>query len=141
MSLYHFTGVEIHEDVIQHCQESIKNWKNARAKSACGKRQAGSMTSNPEKFCPPHIEILHGNGLNISSTSGESVVGFDRIYIGASVDSIDVMELKQLLSPGGILVGPGKNMSLIYSYKIKYLPSNANCIIEKLVFFQLMMSL
>ena len=40
-------------------------------------------------------------------TKGESVVGFDRIYIGASVDKEDLANITKLLSPGGVLVGPG----------------------------------
>jgi len=53
------------------------------------------------------IQIIKGNGLNILQTKGESIVGFDRIYIGAAVDKEDLANITKLLSPGGILVGPG----------------------------------
>ena len=53
------------------------------------------------------IQIVKGNGLSILKTRGESVVGFDRIYIGAAVDKEDLDAIIKLLSPGGVLVGPG----------------------------------
>ena len=56
----------------------------------------------------PHIEMVHGNALHVSKTHGESVVGFDRIYIGASVERSQLQNLTFMLRPGGILVGPGK---------------------------------
>lgn len=60
----------------------------------------------------PDIQIIKGNGLNILKTKGESVVGFDRIYIGAAVDKEDLAKITKLLSPGGILVGPGMHAEL-----------------------------
>ena len=66
------------------------------------------MTIVEGKSTIPHIEIINGNGLQISSTTGETVVGFDRIYIGAAVENVDLPQIKKLLSPGGILVGPGE---------------------------------
>jgi protein-L-isoaspartate O-methyltransferase len=85
-------GVEIHADVAQHCKESIARWKehNAPARAI------------------HHIDIIHGNALQIAADEGEASLGFDRIYIGAAVDSIVLSRLKKLLKPGGILVGPGK---------------------------------
>ena len=56
----------------------------------------------------PDIEWVHGNALNINPNKGEAIVGFDRIYIGASVDKEHLPKLTCLLRPGGILVGPGK---------------------------------
>lgn len=56
----------------------------------------------------PNIHIIRGNGLNILNSEGESVVGYDRIYIGAAVDRTELTNITKLLSPGGILVGPGK---------------------------------
>ncbi len=56
----------------------------------------------------PNIHIIKGNGLNILNSEGESVVGYDRIYIGAAVDRTELTNITKLLSPGGILVGPGK---------------------------------
>ena len=53
-----------------------------------------------------HIIVVKGNGLNITKTRGEGVVGFDRIYIGAAVDRDDLESITKLLTPGGILVGP-----------------------------------
>ena len=37
-----------------------------------------------------YIIVIKGNGLNITKTRGEGVVGFDRIYIGAAVDRDDL---------------------------------------------------
>ncbi|KAL7461521.1 hypothetical protein ACHAXS_001939 [Conticribra weissflogii] len=52
------------------------------------------------------IKIIKGNGLNIIESKGESVAGFDRIYIGAAVDKQALANITKLLSPGGVLVGP-----------------------------------
>jgi len=99
-------GVEIQEDVLQHCRTSVSKWTSAR-RTSCGKRRAGSMTSNLEiGFAYPPIDIIHGNGLEISSKLGESVTGFDRIYIGAAIEKANLPKIKSLLSQGGILVGP-----------------------------------
>lgn len=67
----------------------MERWKNSVAKKV------------------PEIEWIHGNALNINSKKGEALVGFDRIYVGASVEKEDVPKLTRLLRPGGILVGPG----------------------------------
>jgi protein-L-isoaspartate O-methyltransferase len=85
-------GVEIHADVAQHCKESIARWKEHHA---------------PARAIH-HIDIIHGNALHIAADEGEASLGFDRIYIGAAVDGIVLSRLKNLLKPGGILVGPGK---------------------------------
>jgi len=99
-------GVEILEDVVQHSRASISKWRSTK-RTSCGKRRAGSMTSNLEidSVYPP-IDIIHGNGLEISSKLGESVTGFDRIYIGAAIEKAHLPKIKSLLSRGGILVGP-----------------------------------
>ena len=86
------TGVEIQEDVVQHCKESIARWKQ----------------SYPPARAINHFEIIHGNALNIATNKGEALLGFDRIYIGAAVDGSVLPRLKKLLKPGGILVGPGE---------------------------------
>jgi len=86
----HFS-VEIHSDVLQHSIESMQRWKD---------------DSNTDESKVPHIEWIHGNALNIDPLRGESVVGFDRIYVGASVTKGDLSNLTSLLRPGGILVGP-----------------------------------
>jgi len=99
-------GVEIHEDVVNHCQESVTKWRCAREKRACGKRQSNSDASSTENDAGPHLHFIHGNGLNVSPTTGESVVGFDRIYVGAAVERSDLPKISKLLCPGGILVGP-----------------------------------
>jgi len=102
-------GVDIYEDVVQHCRNSINGWKSAKM-TACGKRRAsGTMAFNSHRDSVssiPPIEIIHGNGLEISSCVGESVVGFDRIYIGASIEKADLPNIKSLLCPGGMIVGP-----------------------------------
>lgn len=83
----HCYGVDIHQEVIQHCNDSINSWKD---------------TVEEE-----HAQLVnfHGNGLNIKNC-GESAFGYDRIYIGAAIDSEDLEGLTNLLAEGGILVAP-----------------------------------
>ena len=80
-------GVEIHSDVIQHCQNAISAWKE----------------SMDEEMTDP--SIFHGNGLEILD-EGETSLGYDRIYVGAEIESEDLDKLKNLLAEGGILVVP-----------------------------------
>merc|ERR1712151_229176 len=86
-------GIEIYPEVVEHCNASINEWK----KSESFKR------NHPDHFA--HLQIVHGNAFHVAN-KGESVVGFDRIYIGASVDKASLPRITKLLSPGGILVGP-----------------------------------
>lgn len=89
-SLFLLSGIEIHLDVVNHSKNAIDAWKQASTRDS------------------PQIHIIHGNGLEIDPTCGESVIGFDRIYVGASVERRHLSKLTKLLRPGGILVGPGK---------------------------------
>ena len=89
-------GIEIHRDVIVHCQNALKAWS--------AKKFQGPDTKTPKRS---HPQIIHGNGLFISSQNGEAMVGFDRIYIGAATERDDLARMSKLLSPGGILVAPG----------------------------------
>ena len=59
---------------------------------------------------PPNIEIYRGNALNLNLEKGECGLGFDRIYIGAAIEKSHLPRFKQLLKPGGVLVGPGKHL-------------------------------
>lgn len=93
-------GVELHDDVIEHCKLSIAKWKTNTVEVKNGISTFHFMDNTAD------IQIIKGNGLNILQTKGESVVGFDRIYIGAAVDKEDLANITKLLSPGGILVGP-----------------------------------
>ena len=95
-------GVELHDDVIEHCKASIARWKAHSVKA-----QDDTSTFHFSDGTAADIQIIKGNGLNILKTKGEGVVGFDRIYIGAAVDKENLKEITKLLSPGGILVGPG----------------------------------
>jgi len=103
-------GVEVHEDVVEHSRASIEKWKNVREKQITGGKRLSPTSAQAIKRAindaAPHIEIIHGNGLQISASSGESVVGFDRIYIGAAVERENLPKITKLLSPGGVLVGP-----------------------------------
>ena len=65
------------------------------------------MVSNLDTNPDHPIDIIHGNGLEIPSSIGESVTGFDRIYIGAAVESVHLPKIKSLLCQGGILIAPG----------------------------------
>ena len=97
---YH-TGVELHDDVIEHCKASIARWKPNTVEERDGMCVFHFLDDTPD------IKIIKGNGLNISNTRGEGVVGFDRIYVGAAIGKADLVNVTKLLSPGGILVGPG----------------------------------
>lgn len=94
--------MELHEDVIEHCKSSIAKWKTNAVE------EQGDVSKIHFMDTTPSIQIVKGNGLSILKDKGESVVGFDRIYIGAAVSKEDFKKIVQLLSPGGILVGPGE---------------------------------
>jgi len=83
-------GIEIHLDCIEHCKRAIADWK--RECSAALKIQ--------------QIEIIHGNALELDIEVGECALGFDRIYVGASIEVHQLPMFKKILKPGGILVGP-----------------------------------
>eukprot|EP00980_Cylindrotheca_fusiformis_P012388 scaffold3043_cov121-Cylindrotheca_fusiformis.AAC.4 len=82
--------VEIQEDVVEHSKEAIAKWK----------------ANYPPAQAICHMDIIHGNALEIDADRGESVLGFDRIYIGASIGRHELPQFRNLLKPGGILVGP-----------------------------------
>lgn len=96
-------GIEIHRDVIDHCQNALKTWSTKKSQGV--NSTTSSSTANVSARSCPHI--IHGNGLCISTNDGESLVGFDRIYIGAAIERGDLARMSKLLSPGGILVAPG----------------------------------
>ena len=99
-------GVELHDDVILHCKESVVRWKtNTHVTSENDGRYVFHFVEEDDIA---DIQIIKGNGLNISTSQGEGVVGFDRIYVGAAVSRSDLANITSLLSPGGILVGPGE---------------------------------
>lgn len=100
-------GVELCKDAIEHCEASVKRY----------------METNPNVRLP-HMEFIHGNGLNIDDTSGESLVGFDRIYVGASVERDHLRSLASLLRPGGVLVGPGERLKLTKSFNSTFSKHN-----------------
>jgi len=93
-------GVELHDDVIEHCKSSIAKWKTNTVEERNGISVFHFMDNTAD------IQIIKGNGLNILKSKGESIIGFDRIYIGAAVNKEDLANITKLLSPGGILVGP-----------------------------------
>ncbi len=95
-------GVELHDDVIHHCKASIAKWKSNVVE------ENGPISTIHFMDNTADIKIIKGNGLNIIESKGESVAGFDRIYIGAAVDKQALANITKLLSPGGVLVGPGK---------------------------------
>lgn len=98
-------GIEIHRDVIDHCQNALKTWSTKKSQGVNSTTASSSSTANVSARSCPHI--IHGNGLCISTNDGESLVGFDRIYIGAAIERGDLARMSKLLSPGGILVAPG----------------------------------
>lgn len=82
--------MEVHQDVIRHSEAAIAAWKRAY----------------PEGRKIQHIHIIHGNALELQADKGECALGFDRIYIGAAIETENLALFKKLLKPGGILVGP-----------------------------------
>jgi protein-L-isoaspartate O-methyltransferase len=84
-------GVEIYQDVVQHSKQAIDMWKSSLA--------------DPSRI--PPLQVFQGNALYVNPNRGEGSRGFDRIYIGASVERSDLSKLICLLKPGGVLVGPG----------------------------------
>ena len=80
-------GVDIHSDVLNHCQAAISNW----------------VESIDYAVATPIL--YQGNGLELSN-EGECRLGFDRIYVGASISPYDLRNIQGFLSPGGILVAP-----------------------------------
>ena len=78
---------------MNHSKESIETWKKKR-----------NERDNNAPFL--HLDIIHGNIFEISTSEGESLIGFDRIYVGAALSRNQIVKISQLLSPGGILVGP-----------------------------------
>jgi protein-L-isoaspartate O-methyltransferase len=90
-------GVDIFSDVIEHCKQSLNRWQEARQERG----------DNKSCLVQPSMEFVCGNGLDIDSTLGECQFGFDRIYVGASVQRSYLNKLADLLRPGGILVAPG----------------------------------
>ncbi len=83
-------GVEIYDDVLQHCRAAITSWKGTRSLDQISK-----------------FDFYQGNGFEISQDEGESRIGYDRIYVGAQISADDNLnKIRSLLSPGGILVAP-----------------------------------
>lgn len=81
-------GIDIHQEVVEHCNASIARWKSSFR---------GRL---------PYMQMIHGDALNITLNDGEALIGFDRIYIGASVNPNYLSKLRALLKTGGVLVGP-----------------------------------
>lgn len=84
-------GVELQREAFDHCMASVERFKTH------GATDSGLA----------HMEFFCGNGLNIDSSVGESLVGYDRIYVGASLPSGHLPRLASLLRRGGILIAPG----------------------------------
>lgn len=109
----HF-GVDIHEDVLQHCKSSISQWKNPISSTQKHSvdddmmHDGDNTNSDPDKHKHRdfNMTFIHGNGLNIAPHKGESVVGFDRIYVGAALEEEELPKIRNLLGPGGVLVAP-----------------------------------
>jgi protein-L-isoaspartate O-methyltransferase len=83
-------GVEIHQDVIQHCHNSMEKWKQ---------HFKGKL---------PPFNVLHGSAFNVATDKGEALFRFDRIYVGAAIEKHTLSSFTDLLKDGGILVAPGK---------------------------------
>ena len=82
-------AVELNADVIEHAKRAMYVWKRERA----------------HDIVTPEIKFFHGNGFNIKN-QGESRLGYDRIYVGGSIDRFQLPLIENLLAPGGVLVAP-----------------------------------
>jgi protein-L-isoaspartate O-methyltransferase len=82
-------GVELQKEAVDHCGASLERWKS----------------SHDVKL--PHMEFIHGNGLEIDSSTGESAIGYDRIYVGASLGRAQLKKVASLLRAKGVMVAPG----------------------------------
>lgn len=83
--------VDICEDVINHARTTIASWKKHEAANVC-------KTQN--------IELFTANALELNINKGECALGFDRVYIGAAIEKKNLNMFKNMLKPGGVLVGP-----------------------------------
>ena len=93
-------SIDVHRCVVDHCRASIKEWKQA-----CGLEL-------------PLMEVIHGNALQIATDQGEAVTGFDRIYVGASVERRKLPNIVKMLRLGGLFVGPGKWPAGLEGYRL-----------------------
>ena len=82
-------GIELQESVVAHSKRAMEAWKANR----------------PAMAELAHMQVIQGNGLEIDTSAGEALVGFDRIYIGAAVERKDLPQLADLLRPGGCIGG------------------------------------
>lgn len=82
-------GIELDRQAYDHGVESVDRWKKEN-----------------KHLELPLMEFIHGNGLSIDGGTGEAIHGFDRIYIGATIERSKMKELASLLRLGGIMVGP-----------------------------------
>jgi protein-L-isoaspartate O-methyltransferase len=99
-------GIELQRDVLDHCLASMARWK-AAIMTATATTTTTTTTTTTKVVALPHMEFVHGNGLHIDATRGESIVGYDRIYVGSSIDQRAVAKLTSMLRLGGILIAPG----------------------------------
>lgn len=81
-------GIDVYANVVEHCRNSIRDWREACA------------------LALPLMDIIQGNALHIETDKGEASTGFDRIYMGASVDRRKLPNIVKMLRVGGIFVGP-----------------------------------
>mmetsp|Transcript_18720 Transcript_18720/g.40296 ORF Transcript_18720/g.40296 Transcript_18720/m.40296 type:complete len:511 (+) Transcript_18720:131-1663(+) len=81
-------GVDINANAVEHCRRSVQEWKDSTDRKV------------------PEMDVIHGNVFHIDTDQGEAATGFDRMYVGASVDHRKLPQLVKMLRLGGIFVGP-----------------------------------
>jgi protein-L-isoaspartate O-methyltransferase len=89
-------GIEINRQAYDHGMSCVQRWKDEN-----------------RHLDLPWMEFINGNGLHIDTNTGESIHGFDRIYVGAAVERAKLRQLTALLRVGGILVGPGTEVFIV----------------------------
>eukprot|EP00536_Pseudo-nitzschia_multiseries_P014718 jgi/Psemu1/69205/estExt_Genemark1.C_7590011 len=105
--------IELHEDVLNHSREAIAAWKKATTNTTntntnhhWSSTTTTTTNNNNNDEGRSNIDLIHGNALELNTNRGECALGFDRIYIGASIQKLNLHMFKKLLKPGGVLVGP-----------------------------------
>lgn len=82
-------NIDCHQEALEHGQQAVAAWKATREAPLA------------------EMQFLLGNVLQIETNKGECLRGFDRIYVGATLEKSSLPALANLLKVGGILVGPG----------------------------------
>jgi protein-L-isoaspartate O-methyltransferase len=96
-------NIECLSEALEHSQAAVQAWKADRTLPV------------------PEMQFYLGNVLQLDTTTGECLQGFDRIYVGAALEKSNLEPLANLLKVGGILVGPGESLIIMTIMTVFYL--------------------